>query len=267
MTAVEIARRTYAGIGSRRTPAATLALMTAVAQELAIDGGTLRSGGARGADQAFQAGARMGEGAMEMYLPWRTFEAQALATLGEVSVRIDQPARAAYEIAARHHPNWFALTTPAQRLHARNAHQILGSNLEPTEAVRFVICWTPDGSIDGLSRASGGTGQALRIAVAHDVEVFNLARPDHEQRVRALLQRCREHHRTRGDVSASSTHGQHPASSPPGAGDEHDPRASAADAQRVASAGFPRRPRSADSSPTTRLCMSPAPGRDNDLSR
>ncbi|MGH2839675.1 MAG: hypothetical protein ACRDKY_02480, partial [Solirubrobacteraceae bacterium] len=64
-------------------------------------------------------------------------------------------------------------------------------------------CWTPDGSLDGRGRGrgreGGGTGQALRLAVAHDVEVFNLARPDHEQRIRALLLRTAapEHDETR----------------------------------------------------------------------
>jgi hypothetical protein len=56
--------------------------------------------------------------------------------------------------------------------------------------VRFVICWTPNGSTNGLQRDTGGTGQALRIAAAHGVEIFNLARPDHERRVRSLLNRA-----------------------------------------------------------------------------
>ena len=35
----------------------------------------------------------------------------------------------------------------------------------------FVLCWTEDGE------ASGGTGQAMRIAAAHGVPVYNLQRP------------------------------------------------------------------------------------------
>ena len=50
-----------------------------------------------------------------------------------------------------------------------------------------MLCWTPDASLDGAARASGGTGQALRLAAGHGIAVFNLARPDHEQRIRRLL--------------------------------------------------------------------------------
>jgi hypothetical protein len=140
-----------------------------------------------GADQAFHTGVASGAGAIELYLPWPTFEAQALAALGEVALRLDRPAPAAYEIAAHHHPNWPALKAAARHLHARNTHQILGPNLAPADPVRFVLCWTPSGSSDGLQRDTGGTGQALRVAAAHGVEIFNLARPDHQRRVRSLL--------------------------------------------------------------------------------
>ena len=55
--------------------------------------------------------------------------------------------------------------------------QVLGSSLDsPAE---FVLCWTADGE------ASGGTGQALRIAASHGVPVFNLQR----ERERAHVER------------------------------------------------------------------------------
>jgi hypothetical protein len=57
------------------------------------------------------------------------------------------------------------------------------------------------------------------------------------------------------------------AGNPPGAGDEHDPAARAADAQRVAGAGFPGHPSSAGPAPTATRRAPPAPARDNDLSR
>jgi len=46
----------YAGIGSRKTPPDILALMEACAYKLARYGWNLRSGGAPGADQAFERG-------------------------------------------------------------------------------------------------------------------------------------------------------------------------------------------------------------------
>lgn len=55
------------------------------------------------------------------------------------------------------------------KLHARNCYQVLGADLRtPTQ---FVICWTPRGS------GEGGTGQALRIAKAYNIPIFDLAIP------------------------------------------------------------------------------------------
>lgn len=49
---------------------------------------------------------------------------------------------------------------------SRNVYQVLGPNLD--DPVEFIICWTKDG------KASGGTGQAIRIANDYGVPVFNL---------------------------------------------------------------------------------------------
>ena len=49
--------RSYAGIGSRKTPPHVLAAMTQIAEALAERGYILRSGGAGGADSAFEKGA------------------------------------------------------------------------------------------------------------------------------------------------------------------------------------------------------------------
>jgi hypothetical protein len=88
-------------------------------------------------------------------------------------------------MASRFHPAWASLRAGVRPLHARNCHQVLGADL--TSPARFVLCWTPDGSLDGRGRRVGGTGQALRIAHHYGVPVFNLARPDHAERVRSNL--------------------------------------------------------------------------------
>jgi SLOG cluster4 family len=113
----------YAGIGSQRTPGDVLELMRTIAVALARRGWVLRSGGAPGADQAFAAGARAAGGTIELYLPWTAFAGQAGAHLA-------RPTRAAYRLAARHHPAWERLDGRARALHARNAHQVLGAGLD-----------------------------------------------------------------------------------------------------------------------------------------
>ena len=69
------------------------------------------------------------------------------------------------------------------RLMARNCYQVLGKDLEtPSE---FIICWTKDG------QATGGTGQALRIAKKNNIPVFNLYNPDATEQLKDYIRRHR----------------------------------------------------------------------------
>ena len=164
----------YAGIGSRQTPPEMLEQMEQIAEKLAELGWVCRTGGAPGADQAFEAGARRGGGdeAVELWLPWKGFEDR----------EGNFPSEAAYTMAAEYHPGWDYLRRGARALMARNCHQVLGADLK--SPVQAIICWTPDGSLDGNSRKSGGTGMALRIAQDHPtIKVFNLQNAEHLRRV------------------------------------------------------------------------------------
>ena len=93
----------------------------------------------------------------------------------------------AYGLAEHVHPAWNSCSQGARKLHARNAYQVLGSNLEtPAD---FVICWTPDGceTPETRTRRTGGTGQAIAIARLANVPVINLFNRDAEQRLDNLL--------------------------------------------------------------------------------
>ena len=73
-------------------------------------------------------------------------------------------------IASEVHPAWDRCNEWARGMHSRNCHQILGYDLQsPVDAV---ICWTPDGKIQG------GTATAIRIAMKYDIPVFNLGVSD-----------------------------------------------------------------------------------------
>ncbi len=76
---------------------------------------------------------------------------------------------------------------------ARNSHQVLGPNLLVEQRAQLLICWTPDGTLDGQGRRAGGTGQAIRLACRHGVPVRNLARPEHEHAARAWLTERQQH--------------------------------------------------------------------------
>lgn len=147
----------YAGIGSRQTPAQMLAFMSKIAARLEAIGYILRSGGADGADSAFEAGVTDPAHA-QIFLPWRGFNGRSGQFTGAPP--------AAYEMAENFHPNWDACSRGARALHARNCQQILGPQLD--SPVDFVVCWTPGGS------GSGGTGQAIRLARASEIPVYDL---------------------------------------------------------------------------------------------
>jgi hypothetical protein len=176
----------YAGIGSRDTPADALEICELAGEALAWQGWTLRSGHAPGADQAFGRGA--GRQA-EVYLPWPTFER---AVDIEAASIMERPNDAAYALAAQHHPAWDSLSRGARALHARNCHQILGRDL--ATPVGFVLCW---------HQGSGGTMQAVRLAQARGIRVFNLADGETLWRVQRMI----EHYRVESDPDAASAVG------------------------------------------------------------
>ena len=153
--------RAYTGIGSRETPPTILDLMSRIAKQLGRIGFTLRSGCAEGADSAFESGADDGRFPMELYIPWRGFGNREVVTL-------EAPQVEAYEITEKFHPAWSRLSLGAKKLHARNAHQILGRDITNPVLSELVICWTEGGS------GKGGTGQALRMAKHYEIPIYDL---------------------------------------------------------------------------------------------
>ena len=149
--------RFYTGVGSRRTPAELLPKMTAGANYLMLENFILRSGGAVGADSAFEANVH--DWSMkEIYLIWKNSNNHQSPYYGV--------SNEAMEIASQFHPNWDACSSIARKLHGRNVYQLLGPKMnKPSE---FVLCYTPDG------KDVGGTGQTLRMARHWNIPVFNI---------------------------------------------------------------------------------------------
>ncbi len=144
----------FAGVGSRETPPNVCHAMRVIGHNLTKLGHLLRSGGARGADQAFEEHALLKE-------IWYASDAQNHWHW--------------FPHAGKYHPVWSKLSPYAKELMARNSAIMCGEDL--LHPVDFVICWTKDGG------ATGGTGQALRIASDLNIPVFNLFFPDAEQRM------------------------------------------------------------------------------------
>ena len=148
----------YAGIGSRETPDIVLDNFVLLGALLwSKYGCVLRSGGANGADSAFERGVDLYKGKKEIYLPWDSFNQSD----SKLIVESEQ----AYQLAEKFHPNWDRLGTGAKKLMARNSHQVLGVDLNtPSSAI---ICWTRGGL------GQGGTGQAIRMAKHYGIPVLD----------------------------------------------------------------------------------------------
>lgn len=182
--------RRYAGVGSRRTPDVDRDRMSALAMRLARMGYTLLSGGAEGADEAFRQGAKAGNGKAEIYRPWPVRHVAAGGWPGE---RIIVPnatlMQQAEKLVSPTHPAWNRLSETAIKLHSRNAMQCFGEDLQ--QPVDFVLCWTPDGCIDGMTRTreSGGTATAIVLAANHGIPVVNMRRDTWRSEIQAIVER------------------------------------------------------------------------------
>lgn len=160
-------KRIYAGIGSRETPPEVLELMTQLAGRLEQEGWLLRSGGAPGADSAFEVGVRDPRN-RAIYLPWPGFQgkqpgggffdAQRLPGWQEALATVEQ-----------YHPAPDRLSRGGRALMARNAMQVMGPALN--RPADLIVAWTPEG------RVTGGTGQALRMALDQGIQIRNLGDP------------------------------------------------------------------------------------------
>lgn len=148
----------YTGIGSRETPKPIIDTFINIGRYLGGQGYILRSGGANGADLAFEMGCDQSKGKKEIYIPWYRFN-------NSTSMLFKTP-QEAFDIASSIHPKWDAVSDHAKKLHARNCSQILGQDLKtPTN---FVVCYTKGG------KGQGGTGQALRLAREYNIPIFDV---------------------------------------------------------------------------------------------
>jgi hypothetical protein len=148
----------YSGIGSTHTPSNVIRKFTEIASKLNFRGWILRSGGADGADTAFEIGATENK---DIYLPWRGFNSSGSNLILENPI----PEKI-IEVAKSLYVRWDFVTDGVKRLHARNVYQILGHSL--TMPSEFVICWT-----DRPSNDTGGTMFGVTLAKKYNIPVYN----------------------------------------------------------------------------------------------
>lgn len=169
----------YTGIGSRKIPKQVRnkmynlgAALGECEQEHNDPLFILRSGGADGADTAFEQGCASVNGQMQIFLPWKEFN-------NNPSPFYTIPDEA-YTIAKDvYGPNWSRLKKSTKHFMARNVLQVIGPTLDINSM--FVVCWTPDGctTAEDRTKKTGGTGQAIALASELDIPVFNLYHENH----------------------------------------------------------------------------------------
>lgn len=166
----------YAGIGARNTPTNIASMMKIIGMCFAIKGYTLNTGAAKGADQAFAEGAISVGGKVNLFLPWPTYEKDWWSKFAKVNIFVfNQKNKKAIDSVFQYHPAAGNLSRSVIALHARNYLIVRPSKL--------VICYTKNGDI------IGGTGQAMRIALARKIETLNLGKTEHRKKIHQMIKK------------------------------------------------------------------------------
>ncbi len=156
--------KAYAGIGARDLKSGLSIEFITIGRHLAQKGYMLRSGGAEGADSAFEDGSDDGSGQKEIFLPWKGFNHN-----GSNLILPDPIPKEIIVIARNIYPRWDKVSEPVRRLHARNVLQVLGWDLNDPSS--FVICYTERPYND--PQAIGGTMFGIVLATERSIPVYN----------------------------------------------------------------------------------------------
>lgn len=154
----------YAGIGSRDITPTERNQITRIANYLVAKGYFLYSGGADGADKAFEESCR---GYGLKFLPWPGFNMVQYSKIYSTVIHSDE----SMESVMKYHPAPHVLSEAARKLMSRNYYQIHGFGDLPK--VDFVVCCA-DPIRNSNGEVKGGTGQAVRIALDLNIPVFNI---------------------------------------------------------------------------------------------
>lgn len=160
----------YAGVGSRACNATELGLIQKISQHVANRNWLLRSGGAKGADSAFEWGCQQALGHKEIFIPCSPFNGRQSGDMDVFNIPFDMDVFETY--VSKIHPNPQALLQPKNRFallaHTRNVYQILGPNVDdPVDLV--IYCANEHNGV-----VAGGTATAVHLARSLEIPTYNL---------------------------------------------------------------------------------------------
>jgi hypothetical protein len=181
----------YTGIGSRETPDDILKKIIIIAGLLESEGWILRSGGAAGADSAFEDGV-VNKSNNVIYLPWSGFS--KTNNIGNKIITNRDTLLKAEEIAKNFHggSNNPVIWNKIKKLMIRNVFQVLGEDLQKPS--KFVLCWAQSSKFDDnnmIKDVKGGTGMAVRLAHSLKIPVYNLDLAEHLIKVENFINKSK----------------------------------------------------------------------------
>lgn len=142
--------------------------MLSVGAYLANKGIILRSGGAAGADTAFEQGCdKIDASLKEIYIPWNGFS--NLHHNGE-NLFVTGDSEYSQKKASEIHPAWDRLSRGVKALHSRNVNQVMGISPGESELSKFVLFYAPTTKSDAVK---GGTATAVNLALSLGIPVWN----------------------------------------------------------------------------------------------
>jgi len=154
---IYLPKRFYTGVGSRIVPLDVRLEMRRYAMQLRDMWFTVRTGDADGCDKVFRRSVRGSE--RKVYAPESILNDDRHWSYEEVLKYIPKDRK-----------NFYRWKPYVRALIARDMMQVLGDcGTQPSE---FLLCYAP--SLDYADSSSGGTGYAIRCALAHNVPVYNL---------------------------------------------------------------------------------------------
>jgi len=150
----------YAGIGNRNTPEPCLKMMEKIGRACSRKGLVLRSGGAKGADSAFEVGCDVEKGSKQIWRP-------RAKDIPEYEWAVEKAKEVCWEFPLNR------MKPYTRSLIIRNMYQVFGDNPDRLDPVKFVVFYC-EGDPLMVGKESGGTRYAVRAAHLCNIPIFNL---------------------------------------------------------------------------------------------
>lgn len=163
--------RPYAATGNKEMPESFKPQIQRIGRNLEKAGFILRTGGMEGLEDVIEKSTTK----LEVHLPFKDFDGkQSKFTFTSDFVK---------GIAKMFHTSFDTLKPVVQTFLAKNVRLVLGK--DGKSPALFLIVWTEDGAETTAEKTfkTGNSGNAIAIANAIKIPVFNLVRPDAERRL------------------------------------------------------------------------------------